>query len=275
MKNRKDIFNGYILKEYRGVALFTLIFVSLLFLVFAIIFVGILIFNDSVDFPSRILLAVLSVICAVLWIVFPIAGILSVRSYPKHKRLANFFFMNYVFVKIPEIRIGGLSDARILAELGAQTFWETFAHCNTESDMRYYLDNIFTTERLTQELETQNSTFYIAEIDGRPAAYMKLNTANAQTEKNREGWVEIQRLYVFASYARMHIGSALMIKALEYAASINADGVWLGVWEFNEKAKAFYTKFGFSFNGSHEFILGQDRQRDLIMEKTDLSDYRN
>ena len=274
MKSKKDIFNGHILKKYRGVVIFTLVFVSLLFLIFAAVFGGICIFYDKVDSASRVILAVMAIICSIVWITFPIATILSVRSYPKHKRLAKIFLMSYVFVKIPEIRVCGLSDARLLAELGAQTFWETFSHCNAESDMRDYLDSAFTTEHLTQELDTQNSTFYIAEIDGSPAAYMKINTADAQTEKNREGWVEIQRLYVLAKYKGMHIGSALMTHALEYAAAINAEGVWLGVWEFNENAKAFYTKFGFTYNGSHEFMLGQDRQCDLIMENTELSAYR-
>lgn len=266
MKNKKDIFNGYILKKYKGAVIFSLILFSSLLLAFALAFGGICIFVDEIDLASRIMLAVLSGIASILWIVYPLATILTVRSYPKHKRLARVFLMNYVFVKIPDLRICGLSDARLLAQLGAQAFWETFASFNSESDMREYIDGTFSTEQITRELDTPNSMFIIAETDGRPAAYMKLNTEQAQTENNRDGWVEIQRLYVLSEYKRMHIGSALMERALEYAKSINADGVWLGVWEHNHAAQEFYKRHGFVAVGSHEFILGSDVQTDIIME---------
>jgi diamine N-acetyltransferase len=43
------------------------------------------------------------------------------------------------------------------------------------------------------------------------------------------------------------------------------DVAWLGVWEKNPRAIAFYRKLGFSEVGEHAFQLGTDSHRDVIM----------
>ena len=45
------------------------------------------------------------------------------------------------------------------------------------------------------------------------------------------------------------------------------DAMWLGVWEYNPRAKRFYEKNGFREVGSHTFVLGADPQTDLLMQK--------
>ena len=167
----------------------------------------------------------------------------------------------------PLIYKANISDAEELSRIGIVTFTETFGDCNTESDMKSYLDYAFDIKRTEDEIGTIGSTFYIARIGGEIAAYMKTNIGKAQTEHDREGWLEVQRLYVLAKYKRRHIGSALMEKAIKDAEIAGAKGVWLGVWEYNYKAQEFYKRFGFTFCGSHDFVLGSDRQTDLLMER--------
>ena len=43
--------------------------------------------------------------------------------------------------------------------------------------------------------------------------------------------------------------------------------VWLGVWEKNVNAIAFYEKMGFKQAGQHLFQIGNELQSDLIMKK--------
>jgi ribosomal protein S18 acetylase RimI-like enzyme len=52
-----------------------------------------------------------------------------------------------------------------------------------------------------------------------------------------------------------------------------SDVVWLGVWERNPRAIAFYKKFGFLEVGVHVFPLGSDPQRDIVMSRP-VSDLR-
>jgi ribosomal protein S18 acetylase RimI-like enzyme len=43
--------------------------------------------------------------------------------------------------------------------------------------------------------------------------------------------------------------------------------LWLGVWEHNYRAQAFYRKWEFRVVGTHIFQLGSDAQTDLLMER--------
>lgn len=52
------------------------------------------------------------------------------------------------------------------------------------------------------------------------------------------------------------------------AATRGARSLWLGVWEHNPRAVAFYGKYGFRRVGQHTFVLGGDAQTDWLMECT-------
>lgn len=55
-------------------------------------------------------------------------------------------------------------------------------------------------------------------------------------------------------------------KAIERAKDINAEFVWLGVWEQNPRAIRFYEKNGFKAFDKHIFRLGNDEQIDIMMK---------
>jgi ribosomal protein S18 acetylase RimI-like enzyme len=76
---------------------------------------------------------------------------------------------------------------------------------------------------------------------------------------------ELHRIYVSSEWQGRGVAQSLMQNALDTAASAGSDLLWLGVWEHNRKAIAFYRKFGFEILGDQPFMLGEDRQRDLIM----------
>ena len=44
--------------------------------------------------------------------------------------------------------------------------------------------------------------------------------------------------------------------------------IWLGVWERNPRAIAFYEKCGFRDVGSQLFIVGSDPQTDRVMVRS-------
>jgi ribosomal protein S18 acetylase RimI-like enzyme len=41
----------------------------------------------------------------------------------------------------------------------------------------------------------------------------------------------------------------------------------LGVWEFNIKAIRFYHRYGFEAFSTHEFMLGDEKQTDVLMKR--------
>lgn len=145
-----------------------------------------------------------------------------------------------------------------LMEISKLTFTETFAKFNTEEDMHLYLSKDLSTEALKYEMNVENSHFYFAYLENELVGYLKLNKLSAE--------LEIERIYVLEKFQGKKIGLTIMNYAFEEAKMSNISKIWLGVWEHNKKAIEFYTKFGFQMNGEKSFFLGNDKQRDLIME---------
>ncbi|HYO63128.1 MAG TPA: GNAT family N-acetyltransferase [Pyrinomonadaceae bacterium] len=157
-------------------------------------------------------------------------------------------------------------DARLLAELGELTFSETFAHLNTPEDMEAYTSAVFTPARLAEELADPRSAFWVAEAGGEPAGYAKLQASEPPPCVAGERPVELVRLYVLRRWHGLGAAKALMRACVEEAHRWGHRTMWLGVWEHNARAQAFYRKWGFRHVGEHVFQLGSDPQTDWLME---------
>ena len=166
------------------------------------------------------------------------------------------------------IRRGTLADAALLSELGARTFAETFAADNTPEDLAAYTTASFNVALQTAQLEDPASIFLIAEVNGAAAGYARLH--NGEPEKCIEGAnpIELVRLYVARDWLGTGIGGELMRACLDTARQGGHETIWLGVWEGNPRAQAFYRKWNFRAVGEHIFPLGSDRQTDLVMERS-------
>ena len=77
--------------------------------------------------------------------------------------------------------------------------------------------------------------------------------------------IELWRFYVDAPHHGRGVAQQLMAMVCTAARERAADVVWLGVWERNLRAQAFYKKAGFVDVGVHEFRVGQDVQTDRVM----------
>ena len=166
-----------------------------------------------------------------------------------------------------QIRKIDIDDVILLQSIGRQTFMETFADGNTEENMRKYLEEGFSIEKLTSALNDKNAAFYLAENTENVVAYLKLNFGGSQTELKDEKAVEIERIYVLKEFHGQNVGQMLYEKAIQVAKDHNSDYIWLGVWEENPRAIRFYEKNGFVAFDKHIFRLGDDEQTDIMMKK--------
>ena len=132
--------------------------------------------------------------------------------------------------------------------------------------MHHYIHENLSLKKLEKELKNPNSEFYFAENNQQILGYLKLNFADAQTENTHNNAFEIERIYVLKEYFGLKIGQILFEKSLEIGRKRKQDYVWLGVWEENHRALKFYQKNGFEVFGEHIFVLGNDRQTDLMMK---------
>lgn len=172
------------------------------------------------------------------------------------------------------IRPGQPEDAQSLATLTARTFYDTFVGTAEPADITAYLQDSCSLEQLQSELAEANNLFFLAfaaaenEGNGDPIGYAKLRKGAAETSVSDRNSIELERLYADKPAIGHGVGSRLMQTCLDEAIAQSYTTAWLGVWENNLRAIAFYQRWGFETVGSHIFTVGTDDQTDLIMQKS-------
>jgi ribosomal protein S18 acetylase RimI-like enzyme len=152
------------------------------------------------------------------------------------------------------------ADAALLARLGAELFAQAFAAQNTPENMSAYLGAAFSEERQRHELEDESTRAWVAEADGASIGY-------AQIKVGADHSAELVRIYADRVWHGRGVGQALLDHCVDGARAAGAKTLWLGVWERNPRAIAFYEKHGFRVVGEQAFQLGADAQRDIVMVK--------
>jgi ribosomal protein S18 acetylase RimI-like enzyme len=165
------------------------------------------------------------------------------------------------------IRPALLEDAAILADLGARTFRETFEAICPPADMAAFLTRTYRESIQRSELADPSRPARILELDGVPSGFLQLRLGHREQGVPGLRPVELQRIYLLRAAQGGGRGQALMTVAEDMARAWGADVFWLGVWENNHKALAFYAKAGFREVGEHVFKIGDQVDRDLILAK--------
>jgi ribosomal protein S18 acetylase RimI-like enzyme len=162
------------------------------------------------------------------------------------------------------IRPAHAADAQVLAVLGATTFYETFRPFNTEEDMNAYISKAYNEVVVLANLQNPQIKYAIA-FDGDTAiGYIKL-LLDATHPKLIGKTIELEKIYVLQSYLGTGAGKELMHYALNLARNENALHLFLGVWNENERAVAFYRKAGFEVFDNRSFQLGSRLCEDYMM----------
>jgi ribosomal protein S18 acetylase RimI-like enzyme len=167
-----------------------------------------------------------------------------------------------------EIRRASESNAQILADLGKNTFIETFAKDNRKEDMDMYVAETFGVDKQLKELRDPNRWIAIAWSGNLAAGFLHLVKSNPDPSVTGPKPIELLRLYVDSRWHGKGVGAALMERTIQIAREEGFQTLWLGVWERNFRAQAFYNKYEFAAVGRHTFRLGTDDQIDFIMART-------
>jgi ribosomal protein S18 acetylase RimI-like enzyme len=156
----------------------------------------------------------------------------------------------------PFIRRAVAADAAPLAALALQTFVDAFAADNRAEDMEAYTAAAFGEAQQRREIEDPNVITLLAEW-----------IAYAQIRRTGEREVELARFYVHRAHHGHGIARTLMNAVEAESRALGATRIWLGVWERNARAIAFYRKCGFEQCGTQPFLLGGDLQTDWVMAR--------
>jgi len=163
------------------------------------------------------------------------------------------------------IRPGTVADAAVLAEFAATSFREAFGDDNQPEDLALHLARSYGLRQQAAELTDPAIVTLLAEDAGRLAGYAQVRPGAPPPCVPAVGSLELWRFYVGRPWHGRGVAQALMARVVAVARVRGARTLWLGVWERNPRAQAFYRKVGFEQVGGQTFMVGTDRQTDHVM----------
>ncbi len=169
------------------------------------------------------------------------------------------------------LRRAGLGDCATLAALGEATFRQTFiddfAIPYPPEDLAAFLPDAYGHATFARITADPAQAVWLAELQGRPAAYAVAGPASLPDPRVRPEHGELKRLYVAAAHQGAGLGGALFETALAWLEHGGPRPVWIGVWSGNLKAQRFYARYGFHKAGEYDFPVGRWRDRELILRR--------
>lgn len=156
-------------------------------------------------------------------------------------------------------------DVEVLQALALRIFYHSFAALNTEANMKAYTDMAYNREQLLAEINDAGSEHYFLCDGEKKIGFLKLNTAEVQSDIHDPESLEIQRIYIDQDYQGRGLGAQLLHFTMERAKALHLKYIWLGVWEKNPDAIRFYQRHGYEIIGSHPFVMGDEGQTDILM----------
>jgi diamine N-acetyltransferase len=158
-------------------------------------------------------------------------------------------------------------DAELLAELARRTFVETFGPDNRAEDMALHVARSFGAEIQLGEIRDPRMITLLAELGTITVGFAQVHQGPPPACVTGEAPIELRRFYVDRPYHGRGIAQELMRAVEQTARSLRGRTLWLGVWERNPRAIAFYSKCGFVDVGHHAFIFGTEEQTDRVMAR--------
>jgi ribosomal protein S18 acetylase RimI-like enzyme len=164
------------------------------------------------------------------------------------------------------IKKAGKQHDEILSKIGGDTFYETFIPFNTEIDIRQYISKAYAIDVIKQNLVNPDIAYYLCYDANIVIGYIKLiHHATYKGLTNRS--IELEKIYVLASYFGSGAGKLLMDFAVKHSKENGFETLFLGVWQENERAVHFYKKMGFEVFETRQFQLGERLCDDYMMKK--------
>ena len=164
------------------------------------------------------------------------------------------------------IRQADISDRNIICALGVTTFYEAYFEQDEANDLANYVLENFSPAQIEAELNNTDSTFFIAESNGKAVGYAKLRENSTVDCLKNENAVELHRIYILERAKGKRVGGKLLNRCFETARAKGYETIWLGVWEQNSAAQSFYERLGFVKVGEVQFPYGETVGTNFVLK---------
>ncbi len=169
-----------------------------------------------------------------------------------------------------EISTATTADLPELADVAARTFPLACPPSVTPENVAAFIAEHLTQAHFADYLDDPDRLVIVARRRGRIVGYAMLirgvpNDEDVQRAVALRPAVEISKMYVLPDDHGAGVSAALMGEALAQAPQFEANCVWLGVNQNNQRAQRFYAKHGFTVHGTKTFRLGTRIENDYVM----------
>jgi ribosomal protein S18 acetylase RimI-like enzyme len=166
---------------------------------------------------------------------------------------------------VAHIRLCRPGDEDALALVGQATFLETFAGVLPGSDIVAHCRGQHAPSMYRSWLEGGARVWLAETPSGAPIGYLVLASASlpVQNPSNRD--LEVKRIYILHQFHGKGIGQQLMMEARNHATHAGVTRLLLGVYHRNDRAIAFYERFGFQRVGTRRFRVGEHDYDDFVL----------
>jgi diamine N-acetyltransferase len=164
------------------------------------------------------------------------------------------------------IRQADISDLKFICALGVTTFYEAYYEQDNSGDLADYVLESFSRAQIEAEFNNADSTFFIAELNGKAVGYAKLRENSTVDCLKSANAVELHRIYILERAKGKGVGGKLLNSCFETARAKGYETIWLGVWEQNSAALRFYEKIGFVKVGELQFPYGETVGTNFVLK---------
>ena len=170
------------------------------------------------------------------------------------------------------VRVATPADARLLSVIGTTTFPLACPPSTTSEDIAKFCEAELSPDAFSRYLETGSYRLWLASVNGEAQGYLMAVAGNPDNPEIARAvalrpTVEVSKIYVYQTHHGGPVAHALLGAAVEWARSLGAASLWLGVNQLNERANRFYLRNGFAQVGVRSFLVGTSWEADFVREK--------
>lgn len=159
--------------------------------------------------------------------------------------------------KLYSIRKAILQDAKILTEIGFQSFKSAHGHSAPKKDIEEYMSQNFNETTFSKELSEEKNQFYLISYNNVIVGYTLLIFNQKDATISVENCAYLSRIYLLEEYYGLGLGKKLFDFIKSLCSENHQNGIWLRVWVENQRAIQFYTKLGFKIVGKSDYKISE------------------
>jgi GNAT superfamily N-acetyltransferase len=159
------------------------------------------------------------------------------------------------------IKEATVADVKAILQIAEQTWWPTYSPILAKEQIAYMLAELYSEEKITQQIAGKQQTFLLLIEDGQPVAF----AAYSPREENADIY-KLHKLYCLPVTQGKGYGKILINAVADKTREAGKALLELNVNRHNN-AKSFYEKMGFTVACNEDIPIGPYWMNDYVMRK--------